>query len=408
MSDQADQRADRLAESLRDVPEHSWDQVVDNYDNMGLKPELLSGIYAYGFERPSSCQQRAIVPVSHGRDLIAQSQAGSGNTVALSISVLQKLDPFTKGTQALVLVPTRELAQQFQKLIITLSEQMNIECHACIGGSKIREDMAKLQQGIQIVVGTPGRVFDMIHRRALAIDSIKLFCLDEADELLSRGFGEQIDEIYKLLPQQIQVVLFSATIPDNLLDVAKKITCDPVRIAIKRAEPEISLEGIKQFYIAVEKEEWKLDTLFDLYETIAITQATVYCNSRRQVEWLAEKLQARDFKVSTVHDEMDQMQRGRILQQFRVGSSRVLISNIFVPRSDVGHVTLLIHYDVPTERGTYLARTGRGGRFGRKGIAISFATTEDLGMLREIEQSYNTKIDEMPLNVAYAIIHLSF
>ena len=265
---------------------------------MDLKPELLRGVYAYGFERPSAIQQRAIVPVVKGHDVIAQAQSGTGKTATFSISILQKLDMSIKGCQALILAPTRELAQQIQKVVVALGDYMNIECHACIGGTNVREDMAKLQEGVQVVVGTPGRVYDMINRRALRTDNMKIFCMDEADEMLSRGFKDQIYEVFQLLPQDTQVVLLSATMPADVLEVTKKFMRDPVRILVKR--DELTLEGIKQFFIAVEKEEWKLDTLSDLYETVTITQAVIFCNTRRKVDWLTEKLHAREFTVSAM------------------------------------------------------------------------------------------------------------
>ena len=252
----------------------------------------------HSFERPSAIQQRAIVPVIKGHDVIAQAQSGTGKTATFSISILQQIDTSIKGTQALILAPTRELAQQIQKVVVALGDYMNIECHACVGGTNVREDMGKLQEGVHVVVGTPGRVFDMINRRALRADTIKLFCLDEADEMLSRGFKDQIYEVFQLLPQDTQVVLLSATMPADVLEVTKKFMRDPIRILVKR--DELTLEGIKQFYIAVEKEEWKLDTLCDLYETVTITQAVIFCNTRRKVDWLTEKMHAREFTVSAM------------------------------------------------------------------------------------------------------------
>jgi translation initiation factor 4A len=390
-------------EPLQDVSEaeieSNWDQVVDNFDNMDLKPELLRGVYAYGFERPSAIQQRAIVPVVKGHDVIAQAQSGTGKTATFSISILQKIDFSIKGTQALILAPTRELAQQIQKVVIALGDYMNVECHACVGGTNVRDDMAKLQEGVQVVVGTPGRVYDMINRRALRTDNMKLFCLDEADEMLSRGFKDQIYEVFQLLPQDTQVVLLSATMPADVLDVTKKFMREPIRILVKR--DELTLEGIKQFYIAVEKEEWKLDTLCDLYETVTITQAVIFCNTRRKVDWLTEKMHSREFTVSAMHGDMEQKQREVLMKEFRSGSSRVLITTDLLARGiDVQQVSLVINYDLPTNRENYIHRIGRGGRFGRKGVAINFVTTEDVRMLRDIEQFYNTQIDEMPLNVA--------
>ncbi|TIA50269.1 ATP-dependent RNA helicase eIF4A [Aureobasidium pullulans] len=334
-----------MASGLEEVPEgqieSNYDETTDSFDAMNLKAELLRGVYAYGFERPSAIQQRAIMPVIKGHDVIAQAQSGTGKTATFSISVLQKLDPNVKACQALILAPTRELAQQIQKVVVAIGDFMNVECHACIGGTSVRDDMKALQDGPQVVVGTPGRVHDMIQRRVLKTDSMKMFVLDEADEMLSRGFTEQIYDIFQLLPQSTQVVLLSATMPQDVLEVTTKFMRDPVRILVKK--DELTLEGIKQFYIAVEKEEWKLDTLSDLYETVTITQAVIFCNTRRKVDWLTDKLTARDFTVSAMHGDMDQAQRDVIMKEFRSGSSRVLIATDLLARGiDVQQVRNII------------------------------------------------------------------
>ncbi|CAG8491525.1 6312_t:CDS:2 [Rhizophagus irregularis] len=391
-------------EEFNDIPdaeiESNWEEVVDNFDNMNLKPELLRGIYAYGFEKPSAIQQRAILPVIKGHDVIAQAQSGTGKTATFSISILQKLDMSINQCQALVLAPTRELAQQIQKVVIALGDFMNVECNASIGGTNVREGIKKLEAGAHVVVGTPGRVFDMINRRALKTDHIKMFVLDEADEMLSRGFKEQIYDVFQLLPPSTQVVLLSATMPADVLEVTTKFMREPVRILVKR--DELTLEGIKASSLCkILKEDWKLDTLCDLYETVTITQAVIFCNTRRKVDWLTDKLHAREFTVSAMHGDMDQAQRDVIMKEFRSGSSRVLIATDLLARGiDVQQVSLVINYDLPTNRENYIHRIGRGGRFGRKGVAINFVTSEDVRMLRDIEQFYNTQIDEMPMNVA--------
>ncbi|GAA5872883.1 hypothetical protein JCM1840_005877 [Sporobolomyces johnsonii] len=378
--------------------ESNWDQVVDNWDDMNLRPELLHGIYAYGLERPRAIQQRAIVPVVAGHDVIAQAHFETGKTTALLISALQSIDVSLKQPQTLVLAPTRELAQQIQKVVVALSNYMNIECFAAVCGTSVREAMAKLQEGVHVVVGTPGRVFDMIQRRALKTDHIKIFCVDEADEMLWRGFKDQIYDVFQLLPPTIQVVLLSATMPADVLEVTTKFMRDPIRILVKLVA--LALEGNKQFYIAAEKEEWKLDILLDLYETITITQAVIFCNTRRKVDWLTEKLQAREFTVSAMHGDMDQGQREVIIKEFRSGSSRVLITtDLFARGFDVQQGSLVINYDLPSSRENYIRRIGRGGRFGCKGVAINFVATEDVPTLRDIERFYNTQIDEMPMNV---------
>ena len=193
--------------------------------------------------------------------------------------------------------------------------------------------------------------------------------------------------------------------PQDVLEVTTKFMRDPVRILVKK--DELTLEGIKQFYIAVEKEDWKLDTLSDLYETVTITQAVIFCNTRRKVDWLTDKLTARDFTVSAMHGDMDQAQRDIIMKEFRSGSSRVLIATDLLARGiDVQQVSLVINYDLPANRENYIHRIGRGGRFGRKGVAINFVTADDVRMMREIEQFYSTQIEEMPMNVAGELMNV--
>ncbi|CAF0756695.1 unnamed protein product [Rotaria sp. Silwood1] len=379
--------------------ESNWTEVVEQFDQMNLREPLLRGIYGYGFERPSAIQQRAIKPCILGHDVIAQAQSGTGKTATFAISILQQLDMDFKDCQALILAPTRELAQQIQKVVLALGDYMGVTCHGCIGGTNVRDDMKRLEAGVQIVVGTPGRVYDMLNRSALHSKNIKMFVLDEADEMLSRGFKEQIYDVFTTMPENVQVVLLSATMPSDVLEVTTKFMNDPIKILVKKEE--LTLEGILQFYVTVEREEWKLDTLCDLYETLTITQAVIFCNTRRKVDWLTEKMRGRDFTVSAMHGDMDQKERDIIMKEFRTGSSRVLITTDLLARGiDVQQVSLVINYDLPNNRENYIHRIGRGGRFGRKGVAINFVTDDDRRTLRDIEQFYNTQIQEMPMNVA--------
>ncbi|KAJ3194225.1 Eukaryotic initiation factor 4A-III [Irineochytrium annulatum] len=373
-------------------------KVVNTFDQMGLKEDLLRGIYAYNFEKPSAIQQRAIGPIIKGRDVIAQAQSGTGKTATFSISVLQSINTGSRETQALILSPTRELATQIQSVILALGDYMNVQCHACIGGTSVGEDIRKLDYGQHVVSGTPGRVFDMIKRRHLRTQAIKMLVLDEADEMLGRGFKEQIYDVYRYLPPSTQVVLLSATLPHDVLEITTKFMTDPIRILVKR--DELTLEGIKQFFVAVEKEEWKFDTLCDLYDTLTITQAVIFCNTRRKVDWLTEKMREANFTVSSMHGEMPQKERDAVMQEFRQGVSRVLITtDVWARGIDVQQVSLVINYDIPFNRENYIHRIGRSGRFGRKGVAINFVRNEDIKLLRDIEQYYATQIDEMPMNV---------
>lgn len=380
--------------------ETSEDVIVKpTFDSMKLKEELLRGIYAYGFEKPSAIQQRSILPIISGRDVIAQAQSGTGKTATFSIAVLQKTDTQLRETQALILSPTRELAVQIQQVVLALGDFMQVQCHACIGGTNLGEDIKKLDYGQHVVSGTPGRVKDMIHRRHLKTRNIKLLVLDEADEMLNKGFKEQIYEVYRYLPPQTQVVLLSATLPHQILEMTTKFMTDPIRILVKR--DELTLDGIKQFFVAVEREEWKFDTLCDLYDTLTITQAVIFCNTKKKVDWLTEKMTEANFTVSSMHGDMTQKERDAIMKDFRSGMTRVLITtDVWARGIDVQQVSLVINYDLPNNRELYIHRIGRSGRFGRKGVAINFVMNDDIRILRDIEQFYSTQIDEMPMNVA--------
>ncbi|KAJ3396857.1 Eukaryotic initiation factor 4A-III [Lobulomyces angularis] len=372
-------------------------KVINSFDQMNLKEDLLRGIYAYNFEKPSAIQQRAILPVVGGRDVIAQAQAGTGKTATFAISILQSISTKSRDCQALILSPTRELAQQIQSVVLALGDYMNVQCHACIGGTNVGEDIRKLDYGQHVVSGTPGRVFDMIKRRNLVTKNIKILVLDEADEMLSKGFKDQIYDVYRYLSPNTQVVLFSATLPHDVLEMTQKFMTDPIRILVKR--DELTLDGIKQFFVAVEREEWKFDTLCDLYDTLTITQAVIFCNTKRKVDFLTEKMRAANFTVSSMHGDMPQKERETIMTEFRQGASRVIITtDVWARGIDVQQVSLVINYDLPNNRELYIHRIGRSGRFGRKGVAINFVKNDDLKILRDIEQYYSTQIDEMPMN----------
>ena len=373
--------------------------VTSTFDAMGIREDLLRGMYSYGFEKPSAIQQRAIMPICSGRDVIAQAQSGTGKTSMISLALCQMLDTSSREVQALVLSPTRELATQTEKTALALGNFMSVQVHACIGGRSVGEDAKVLDRGVHIVSGTPGRVFDMIKRRNLRTRNIKTLVLDEADEMLNKGFKEQIYDVYRYLPPETQVVLVSATLPVEVLEMTSKFMTDPIRILVKR--DELTLEGIKQFFVAVEKEEWKFDTLCDLYDTLTITQAVIFCNTKKKVDWLTEKMRANNFTVSAMHGDMPQKERDAIMGEFRGGTTRVLITtDVWARGIDVQQVSLVINYDLPNNRENYIHRIGRSGRYGRKGVAINFVKSDDVAVLRDIEQYYSTQIDEMPVNVA--------
>lgn len=366
---------------------------------MGLKEELIKGIYAYGFDKPSAIQSRAILPILKGRDIIVQSQSGTGKTTVFTLSALQRIEEESRQPQALILSPTRELAAQTAKVASALGDYTNIKIHCCMGGKSIQEDEYALERGVQLISGTTGRVYDMIQRQKIKTSGIKMLILDEADEMLDKGFKDHVHDIYRFLPYDVQVVLISATLPTEILEMSSKFMDDPLKILVKR--DEVSLAGIKQFFVAVEKEEYKFSTLCDLYDTLTITQSVVFCNTREKVEWLADKMREQNFTVSHMHGQQPQKERDVIMSEFRSGESRVLITTDIWGRGiDVQQVSLVINYDLPNSRENYIHRVGRSGRFGRNGVGINFVTNDCVRMLRDIEQYYSIIIDEMPANVA--------
>ncbi|KAM9960579.1 hypothetical protein ACTFIW_009722 [Dictyostelium discoideum] len=377
-------------------------EVKPTFESMGLREELLRGIFNYGFEKPSAIQQRAILPIIKGRDTIAQAQSGTGKTATFSIGALQCVEVNVRSPQVLILSPTRELAQQIQKVALALSEFMNIQVHACVGGKNLSDDVKKLETGVHIVSGTPGRVLDMITRKSLPTRHIKMMILDEADEMLSLGFQQQINDVYRYLPNGTQIVLVSATLTQDVVSMTEKFMTKPVRILLKR--DELTLDGIKQFFVSVEKEDWKFGTLCDIYDSLTITQAVIFCNTKKKVDQLTEQMRDANFTVASMHGDMVQKEREEIIKSFRSGENRVLITTDILARGiDVQQVSLVINYDLPIDRENYIHRIGRSGRFGRKGVAINFVKNSDIRILRDIEQFYSTQIDEMPVNFASII-----
>ncbi|XP_019235527.1 PREDICTED: eukaryotic initiation factor 4A-3-like [Nicotiana attenuata] len=274
--------------------------------------------------------------------------------------------------------------------------------HACIGGKSVGEDIRKLEQVVS------GRVCDIIKRRTLRTRGIKLLILDESDEMLSRGFKDQIYDVYRYLPPELQVVLISATLPNEILEITSKFMTDPVRILVKH--DELTLEGIKQFFVAVEKEEWKFDTLCDLYDTLTITQAVTFCNTKRKVDWLTSKMRENNFTVSSMHGDMPQKERDAIMAEFRGGTTRVLITtDVWARGLDVQQVSLVINYDLPNNRELYIHCIGRSGRFGRKcplelkQSALTTASTElkeDISLDVFVLRTKTTKASYSKLSLA--------
>ena len=369
----------------------TWEDVED------LNPQLLRGIYAYNFEKPSHIQQRAILPMMGGRDVIAQAQSGTGKTGAFGVGTLQIVDVAKREVQALIMAPTRELAKQTHDVLTNLGSQMpGLVVQLLVGGTSTDDDARILKQNTpQIIVGCPGRVHDMIRRRFINTRTIRLFILDEADEMLSYGFKDQIYNIMQFLNKDVQVCLFSATMPQELHALSDKFMRTPVKILV-HAE-QLTLEGICQYYIALEDDEGKFETLQDLFKTISMSQSIIYCNNVKRVADLTDAMVLKGYPACCIHSGMEKDKRDEAYTNFKAGKYRVLISSDVTARGiDIQQVSTVINFDLPKSVHTYLHRIGRSGRWGRKGTGISFITRRDMKQLRDLEAFYSTTINELP------------
>ncbi len=378
-------------------------EVVESFDSMNLPENLLRGIYSYGFERPSAIQQKAIKPIVNGKDVLAQAQSGTGKMGTFCIGSMARIDISLKAPQVLVLTPTRELAQQIESVASGLGRNLGLSVYCAVGGTELHHDLKALDKGVQFIIGTPGRVYDLMNRKALngsgpalARNNIRVLILDEADQMLEDKFHEQVMCILdRGFPASTQVALFSATMPPQVVEVAERLLRDPVRILIP--PEEVTLDGIKQYIVDLPKEEWKIEALLDIYSQLNINQAMIYCNKRQRVEWLAEKLQAQGFPISYIHGEMEVGERKRRMADFRTGTVRVLISTDLLARGiDVQQVSLVINYELPSNKENYIHRIGRSGRFGRKGVAINLIGPDEVQMVKDIEKHYGTHVETLP------------
>jgi translation initiation factor 4A len=371
-------------------------KVYETFDEMGLNDTLIRGVYNYGFELPSKIQQLAIVPMSQQNDILAQSQSGTGKTGAFTIGALSTVDPSLKAPQVLVMCPTRELSQQTERVAQAIGSYMNLKVLSATGGNQIRADVTALKGGAQFIVGTPGRIFDLICRGELSVEHIRYVILDEADQMLEDLFADQIRSILNSkFPSTTRLALFSATMPKNVLEIAENYLSNPVRILLP--PDEVTLEGIKQYYVQLEREDWKLPVLLDLYQQITVNQALIYVNKRQKAEWLAKQLSSHGFTLEFIHGEMEVAERKKRMEDFRSGMTRVLISTDLLARGiDVQQVSLVINYEMPIQRENYIHRIGRSGRYGKKGSAINIICGDEINAVKEIEAHYSTIIMELP------------
>jgi translation initiation factor 4A len=378
-------------------------KVYSAFDDMPLPAEILRGIYSYGFEKPSKIQEKAIVPIIEGHDVLAQAQSGTGKTGTFVIGSLPKIDVNLNKPQVLVMVPTRELAQQIAKVVDGISNYMGggkgIRVHTATGGPPVHEDIRALERGVHFLIGTPGRIYDLLNRKAFSTSTVRILILDEADQMLEDRFREQVHCILSMgFPSSTQVALLSATMVPEVVEVARTLLRNPVQILLPAEE--VTLEGIKQYYVQVDRDEQKLDTLCDLYEHLNISQAIIYCSTRQKVEWLSDQMVRRGFDLKFIHGDMDLHERRSQMEAFRSGQCRVLISTDLLARGiDVQQVSLVINYELPVQRENYIHRIGRSGRFGRKGASINLITDREKRVQGEIEGYYKTTVAELPMDL---------
>ena len=371
----------------------SWDQIEN------VKESLLRGIYSYGFENPSPIQKKAILPMIKKNDIVAQAQSGTGKTGAFAVSTLQIIDTSLSNSQALIMAPTRELAMQILEVIKALGDHdEKLITQLLVGGTSLDEDIYNLKNNTpHIIVGCPGRVHDMMKRNHIKNKDIKLIILDEADEMLCVGFKEQVYNIFQYLNKEVQVGLFSATLPNEINALTDKFMRDPVKILVK--SEMLTLEGIAQYYVALEDDNQKFFALKDLFNTISMSQCIIYCNSVKRVQDLYDAMVKENYPVCCIHSNMEKEERTESYKEFKTGKFRVLISSNVTARGiDIQQVSTVINFDISKDVHTYLHRIGRSGRWGRKGVGINFITKRDAKMLKIIEKHYNTQIEELPAN----------
>ena len=374
-----------------------------NYYNDFSDPELeiddllLKGIYAYGFDRPSPIQRIAIKPLKEGTDIVIQSHSGTGKTATFLIGLLSRLDKNLELPQAVVICNTRELAVQTVRVFEALSDFTQFSCKLCIGGDmQYKYNTEEIKN--QCIIGTPGRLCDLISKKILNPDNIKLLVIDEADDVLSTGFRKQVKKIFTYIPKESQVALVSATIPEEMSNLFNAIL-KPDFISILIKDDQLTLDGINQFYISLD-EQYKFDAIMDLYQYINIGQGIIYCNRKNKADELQHVLSTRDFSVGVLHGDMIQKDRENIMTDFRTGSTRILITTDMLARGiDIQQVSLVINFDMPKYPQTYIHRIGRSGRYGRKGIAINFVTRKEQNILNYIRRMYNTDIKPFPEDV---------
>lgn len=364
-----------------------------SFEDLNLKRELLMGIFEAGFEKPSPIQEESIPMALTGRDILARAKNGTGKTASFVIPALQLVRPKVFKTQALILVPTRELALQTSQVVRTLGKHLNINCMVTTGGTNLTDDVMRLNEPVHILVGTPGRVLDLASRSVADFSECPLFIMDEADKMLSREFKNVIEQILSFFPSNRQTLLFSATFPYAVKSFMAKHLTKPYEINLM---DELTLRGISQFYAFVEEKQ-KLHCLNTLFSKLQINQSIIFCNSTNRVELLAKKITELGYSCYYSHAKMPQQARNKVFHEFRQGKVRNLVCSDLLTRGiDVQAVNVVINFDFPKSAETYLHRIGRSGRFGHLGLAINLMSWNDRYSLYQIEQELGTEIKPIP------------
>lgn len=362
---------------------------MSTFADLGLSQELLTALTDLGYEEPTPIQEQAIPLMIAGKDVLAQAQTGTGKTAAFALPIIQKLGP-ERVPQALVLAPTRELAMQVAEAIYRYSKGSHISVAPVYGGQPISRQLRALEQGVQVVVGTPGRIMDHMRRGTLNLDKVKTVVLDEADEMLDMGFVEDIEYILQQTPATRQTALFSATLPSAVDSLAQRYTKNAIRISV--TSEELVVPRIKQTYYEVLLRD-KLDTLTRILDVESPASAIVFCRTRGEADVLGETLQARGYLAEVIHGDLAQTQRDRVMKRFRDGQSEVMVATDVAARGlDIPEVSHVINYDVPGDPDSYVHRIGRTGRAGRAGQAITIITPRERRLLLQIERASKAKI----------------
>ena len=373
----------------------TWEEMITNED-------ILRSIFSFGFEKPSPIQGRAIPIIAKGRDIIAQAQSGTGKTAAFSVGALTRIDFADKNVQALIIAPTHELARQIAEVCQNMCSSVPGGCVRCfVGGSSVAEDLRTIEnESPHVVVGTPGRILDLIRRRYLETSYVKILVVDEADEMLSVGFKDQIQDIFRSLPETVQTAIFSATLNKDVVDLTKKFMIDPIMITVNAEK--LTLDGIRQYAVMLQSDGHKFDVLKRIFGGNNIPACVIYCNTVERVEHLVSAMTEDGFAVSAIHGKMSKQEREDAMRRFREGQVRCLISSDITARGiDVQQVGVVINFDITQNVHTYLHRIGRSGRWGRKGTAINFATYRDRFLLEDLEKYYHIQIAPLPENLSF-------